>query len=627
MNVMTGSVVRRGIVTLVICSAAGMLAACSSESEVETPTDVDPVEWVACEEFPDDDTVECATVRVPLDYRNPNKETIDIALIRYPAYSGKVKGVLIVNPGGPGESGFDFAYDSGPEMIDSLGLEDFDIVGFDPRGVDRSGGLKCQSDRDIDRYVYLDYTPDSDTEEAVYDEWLELDDPCVAKYGDELRHFSTENAARDIDQIRRAMGVEKIHYLGISWGTYLGGVYATLFPESVHTMFLDAGYDPQDDSPEDMELTQAVGFEESFDSWVKWCEGDEEKCAFNSLDVKSDWLELETTLDADPIRADDGRDVNAAVLDIATISVLYTEADWPLLGDALANAAQGDGAALLDLADYWVGRDKDGTFSSSYDAFGIIECASGTSAYEPDEPEALFERLRREAPWFSRNYTVDDMGLSCDETYGDPEIFEVKVESSIPIVVLGGANDPATPMRWSEELVGRLGDTARLAVFNGEGHAHILSSRCVDELASSLFTSKRLPANGYICEPDVLFEKPEWWDEVVDIKYPRVDDVSMDWYFSTERTDMYAEYFAVPGNASEVFALIRAHFESRGWVYEEWGSTDPVEEPQFFADFEDDTRFVGVWLSSPDELRENEISGPDGVVAFDTSVAMVYYYP
>ena len=610
-----------------ICGVVGTLAACSSESEVEVPTDVDPVEWEACEEFPDDDTVECGSVTVPLDYRNPDEQTIDIALIRYPARSSEAKGVLFVNNGGPGESGFDFVYYTGPEMIDSLGLEDFDIVGFDPRGVDRSGGLKCQSDRDIDRYVYLDYTPDSDTEQAAYDEWLELDDPCVAKYGDELRHYSTENVARDMDQIRRAMGVEKIDYLGISWGTYLGGVYATLFPESVDTMFLDAAYDPQDDSPEEMELTQAVGFDKSFDAWVSWCQGNEEECAFNSPDVKSDWLELEATLDSDPIVADDGRDVNAVVLETATISVLYSEGDWPLLGDALADAARGDGAALLDLADYWVGRDEDGTFSSSYDAFGIIECASGTYAYDPDDPEALFERLRQEAPWYSRNYTVDDMGLTCADAFGDPEVFEVKVESSIPIIVLGGTNDPATPMRWSEELVGRLGDDARLAVFDGEGHSHILESGCVDELASSLFRSERLPADGYTCEPDVLLEKPQWWDEIVDIEYPLVDDASMDWYFDTDRVDIYAEYFAVPGDAPDAFALIRAHFESRGWVYEEGDSTDPVADYQFFVDPDDDTRVVGVWLSSPDELRENEVSGPDGEVAFDTTVAMVYYYP
>ena len=618
-----GERVGGSVVLMVLLSTA--FVACSSASRVVAPTEVDLVEWETCDEFPDDPSVECGTVMVPLDYRNPDEQTIDIALLRYPAQSGKAKGVLLVNDGGPGSSGVDFAYYSGADMIESLGLEDFDIVGFDPRGVDRSGGLKCQSDEDIDRFMYLDYTPDDDDEQALYDEWLEAEDPCVVEYGEELRHYSTENIARDMDQIRLAMEVDRIHYLGISWGTYLGGVYATLFPEHVRSMFLDAAYDPQGDSADESELTQAVGFEKSFDAWVEWCEDDAEACAFSSSDVKAEWLDLEEQLDAEPITTSDGRDVNAVVLETATIAVLYSETDWPLLGNALADAARGDGAALLGLADNWVGRDEDGTFSSSNDAFGIIECASGTYAYEPDDPESLFERLREEAPWYSRDYTVDDMGLSCDDAFGDPDIFEIDVTASLPIVVLGGTNDPATPMRWSEEMVLRLGDEARLAVFNGEGHSHILASRCVDEMASSLFTSLRLPADGTECDPDVPVEKPTWWDETVDIDAPRVDDAAMDWYFGTDRVDIYAEYFAITGDAPEAFALLRAHFESRGWVYRQGDSADPVADYQFFVDPDDDTRYVGVLLSSPEELRENEVSGPDGVVAFDTSVVLVYH--
>jgi len=611
------------VTTLVWLGAVG---ACSSESsKIVAPTDVDLVEWETCDEFPDDPSVECGTVMVPLDYRNPDEQTIDIALLRYPAQSGKAKGVLLVNDGGPGSSGVDFAYYSGADMIESLGLEDFDIVGFDPRGVDRSGGLKCQSDEELDRFMYLDYTPDDDDEQALYDEWLEAEDPCVVEYGEELRHYSTENIARDMDQIRLAMEVDRIHYLGISWGTYLGGVYATLFPDNVRSMFLDAAYDPQGDSADESELTQAVGFEKSFDAWVDWCEDEPGECSFSSNDVKADWLALEDELDAEPLVADDGREVNHVVMETATISVLYSEADWPLLGNALADAANGDGQALLEMADFWMGRAEDGSYATLVDAFSIIECASGTYAYEPENPEALLEQLKDEAPWYSRDYEAEDLGASCDDAFGDPDIFEIDVTASLPIVVLGGTNDPATPMRWSEEMVLRLGDKARLAVFDGEGHSHILASRCVDEIASELFTSLRLPADGTECDPDVLVEKPAWWDGIADIDAPRVDDVTMDWYFDIDRVDIYAEYFAITGDTPEAFALLRAHFESRGWVYQDGDSADPVAHVQFFVDPDDDTRYVGVLLSSPEELRENEVSGPDGVVAFDTSVVLVYY--
>ncbi len=606
----------------------GAVGACSSASStIVAPTDVDPVEWESCDEFPGDDTVECGTVTVPLDYRNPDEQTIDIALLRYPAQSGKAKGVLLVNDGGPGSSGVDFAYYSGPDMIDSLGLEDFDIVGFDPRGVDRSGGLKCQTDDETDRFMYLDYTPDDDDEQALYDEWLESEDPCVVEYGEELRHYSTENIARDMDQIRLAMEVDRIHYLGISWGTYLGGVYATLFPDNVRSMFLDAAYDPQGDSADESELTQAVGFEKSFDAWVEWCEDDAEACAFSSSDVKADWLALEDELDAEPLVADGGREVNHVVMETATISVLYNEADWPFLGDALASAADGDGQALLEMADFWMGRAEDGSYATLVDAYSIIECASGTYAYEPENPEALLEQLKDEAPWYSRDYEAEDLGASCDDAFGDPDIFEIDVTASLPIVVLGGTNDPATPMRWSEEMVLRLGDKARLAVFNGEGHSHILASRCVDEIASELFTSLRLPADGTECDPDVLVEKPQWWDGIVDIDAPRLDDATMDWYFDTDRVDAYAEYFAVPGDGIEAFAIVREHFEDRGWTYEEGESADPVANVQWFVDPDDESRNVGVWLSSPEELAEYQMVQPDGEVPAGTSVVLVYYWP
>jgi pimeloyl-ACP methyl ester carboxylesterase len=620
-----GCKVRGSVVLAVLLST--VFVACSSASRVIAPVDIDPVEWEACDEFPGDDTVECGTVTVPLDYRNPDEQTIDIALLRYPAQSSKAKGVLLVNDGGPGSSGVDFAYYSGPDMIDSLGLEDFDIVGFDPRGVDRSGGLKCQTDDEMDRFMYLDYTPDDDDEQALYDEWLEAEDPCVVEYGEELRNYSTENIARDMDQIRQAMNVEQIHFLGISWGTYLGGVYATLFPDNVRSMFLDAAYDPQGDSADESALTQAVGFEKSFDAWVEWCEDDAEACAFSSSDVKADWLALEDELDAEPLVADDGREVNHVVMETATISVLYSEADWPFLGDALASAADGDGQALLEMADFWMGRAEDGSYATLVDAYSIIECASGTYAYEPENPEALLEQLKDEAPWYSRDYEAEDLGASCDDAFGDPDIFEIDVTASLPIVVLGGTNDPATPMRWSEEMVLRLGDKARLAVFNGEGHSHILASRCVDEIASELFTSLRLPADGTECDPDVLVEKPQWWDGIVDIDAPRLDDATMDWYFDTDRVDAYAEYFAVPGDGTEAFAIVREHFEDRGWTYEEGESADPVANVQWFVDPDDEFRNVGVWLSSPEELAEYQMVEPDGEVPAGTSVVLVYYWP
>ena len=226
------------------------LGACSSEEAIPTDIKVDPIEWSTCDEYPDDEMIECGVLEVPLDYSDLEGETIEISLIRIPATSSKPKGVVLSNPGGPGESGVDFVSSWSVEFVENLGLEDFDIVGFDPRGVGRSGGLSCLTDQQNDKFVYLDYTPDDDREQELYDEWMEIDEPCTEKFGKALRFYSTENTARDMDLIRESMGFEQINYLGISYGTYLGGVYATLFPDHVESMFLDSAYDPQGDTAE-----------------------------------------------------------------------------------------------------------------------------------------------------------------------------------------------------------------------------------------------------------------------------------------------------------------------------------------------------------------------------------------
>ena len=529
------STTHRGMVIAMSLSAVIGLAACS-HAEREVVLEKGRIEWGECDEYPDDDTVECGTLTVPLDYTRPEGETIDLALIRFPAQSARPEGLFLSNPGGPGESGIDFTYYSSSDLISSLGLENFDVVGFDPRGIDRSGGLKCESDAEIDRHVFMDYTPDDDTEQAIYDEWMEADDACVTKYGDSLKHYSTLNTARDMEMIRIAMGFEQIDYLGISYGTYLGAVYATLYPDNVHAMFLDAAYDPQGDSPEQEWLTQAVGFEESFDAWIAWCEDTPDECAFSSDDVRQGWFDLEQQLDIDPIELDDGRFVNASVLETATFSAMYVRSDWPILADALAEGRDGRGTMLMRMADSWTGRDEDGVFDSSYDAYSVIQCASGDVQDAPDDPEALLEELQSKAPWYSRDITIDDL----DESYCSFEpgtLVEIEALTDAPIVVLGGTNDPATPIRWSEEMTTNLGDSAVLVTFEGEGHSHILESRCVDEIARELFTSGQLPASGTRCQPDVPVPKPAWWDGVVTIDAPLADSDVFDSYFGVERVD------------------------------------------------------------------------------------------
>jgi len=604
------------------------LSACSSEQAIPTDINVDPIEWSACDEFLEQENLECGSLAVPLNYADVEGEKIDISLVRIPAASKKSKGVVLSNPGGPGSSGVEFVQYWSAELLENIGLEDFDIVGFDPRGVGRSGALSCLSDQKNDAFVYLDYTPDDDREQALYDEWLAIDEPCTEKYGDALRFYSTENTARDMDLIRQSMEYEKINYLGISYGTYLGGVYATLFPDRVESMFLDSAYDPQGDTAEQDYLTQAGGFENAFNNWVDWCESTPDECSFSSDDVKADWLELYDSSDLKSVFTDDKREVNGVVIETATTAVLYSREQWPYLADALSALRDGDAVQILEIADQYIGRAEDGTYGDGYDSFSTIRCASGITDGEAQDPDALLKKIQEVAPWYAREYDVDSFGGGyCESVFDRSKMFDIDYQSDAPIVVLGGTDDPATPLRWAEEMATQMGSNATLLKFNGEGHSQIFVSRCVDAIAKKLFLSGRTPDKGTECDADVPIAKPDWWDAVVSLEGGDVDQDMMNWYFSSDPIDAYAEYFEIEGSAEEVFAKVKAAFEKRGWVYEEGESTDAVVDAQRFVNPDDDAVYVGVLLSSPEELKEYEMVAPDGIVRPGSSIVQIYYWP
>ena len=603
------------------------LGACSSEEAIPTDIKVDSIDWATCDEFPDAENLECGVLEVPLDYSDLEGETLEIALLRIPASSNKPKGVLLSNPGGPGEPGVDHVHSWSVEFVENLGLEDFDIVGFDPRGVGRSGGLSCLTDQQNDKFVYLDYTPNDDREIELYDEWMAIEEPCTEKFGKTLRFYSTENTARDMDLIRESMGFETINYLGISYGTYLGGVYATLFPNRVESMFLDSAYDPQGDTAEQEYFTQAEGFEKAFNNWVDWCESTPDDCSFSSGDVKADWLELYDTYDSESLFTDDDREVNAEVIDYATVSALYSRWEWSVLADALVALRDGDATQVFALADGFVGRDEDGQYGEGYDSSVIINCASGTIEEASQDSEALLKKIKEIAPWYARNYDVDSFGGGyCESAFDDSEMFEIDYQGDAPIVVLGGTDDPATPLRWAEEMVTHMGPNASLLTFNGEGHSQIFNSRCVDEIAKELFKFGRKPTGDIECETDVPVAKPMWWDDVVTLDGGGINQDAMGYYFGLDAVDTYSEYFEIKGSAEEVFAQVKAKIEESGWLYEQGDSADPVADPQWFNNPDDENVHIGVWLSSPEELKDNEMVVPDGIVQPGSSVVMVYYW-
>ena len=607
------------LVALAACSGGGIDSVTSFEKKVT---------WGDCKgDDAPEKPYECATVTVPLDYRDASGDTLKIALVRLPAMASKAKGVVLTNPGGPGGSGIDLVNNIGTELAGTLGLDEFDIVGFDPRGVDKSGGLRCLTDAQLDDFLYVDDTPDTPEEEKIDAESDKYDEACTDKYGEKIRLYSTEYAARDMDIIRASLGFEKIHYLGISYGTYLGGVYATLFPDRVASMVLDGALDPQGDTPEQEAMTQAVGFEKAFNNWVAWCEKSADSCAFHSSDVKKAWNDLYEALDRTSL-VSDGRDVNHEVLDTATKSALYAESQWPELGRALAAARDGDGAPLQRLADDYNGRQDDGKYDSSNESFYVIYCSSGMEGAAPSDPGALLKKLKAEAPWYSRDYEESDLTERwCEDGFGDPDLAEVKYDGEGPIVVIGGKNDPATPFRWAEELTANMGANARLVEFSGEGHSQILVSGCVDEIAGALFTRGTLPKKGKVCAPDTPMARPAWWNSTVQVSGTELDTETMNSYFGLKPAKAYARYYALAGSASTELDKVSSTLRSKGLQWSEGDNTDPTESAQWFYDGTDSDKFVGVYIESVEQLEKNDMSKPVGIVPENHVVMAVFYYP
>jgi pimeloyl-ACP methyl ester carboxylesterase len=496
--------------------AVGLLAGCSSSAQSTTPAASTPtgtLSWRACNDpVAQDPELQCATLTVPLDYDKPKGATIDLALVRLPATQKRV-GAVLTNPGGPGGSGFEWIAAGGSALRSQLGLEQFDLVGFDPRGVDRSGGLRCLTDAQMDAAVYLDANPDTAEERAALASFDDLwRTACSTKYGDTLRQYSTANTARDLDAIRVALGDTQISYFGVSYGTYLGAVYATMFPDRVRAMVLDAAFDPDDESAEQQIATQYVGFERAFDNWASWCRATPDECTFGTGDVGAAWDALFEKLDTTPVRAADGRFANNTVLGMATITALYSKSMWPALATALDQVRAGDATTLLTLADVNVGRNANGTYSTLQQSIVVITCASGYSP-APEDVDAAAVRVRTTAPRFGRLLRVQDLEV-CPPSMAGATASPIAYTGKAPIVVIGGANDPATPLRWSEKLTPKLGTNSRLVTFTGEGHGFVEVSSCVAQLAGAALVKAELPANGTRCEPDKVATRPEWWNSL-----------------------------------------------------------------------------------------------------------------
>ncbi|GHE79480.1 peptidase [Streptomyces longispororuber] len=449
---------------------------------------------------------QCATMKAPLDWDEPEGDTIDIALIRARAGGSKERriGSLVFNFGGPGGSGVTSLPAFGGDYA-KLRTR-YDLVSFDPRGVGRSAGVRCLGDRRLDAYFQQDATPDDAAErETFVGNVKSFNEACGKNSGTVLPHVRTTDVARDMDLMRRVLGDDKLHYFGISYGTELGGVYAHLFPEHVGRAVFDAVVDPTE-TPEQGSLGQAKGFQLALDNFAEHCVSQaapDEDCPLGDTadDVKGRIAKLLKDLDAKPLPGLPPRELTQTAATNGIVQALYSQDFWPYLTEGLQEAYDGDGRILMLLSDSMNGRDENGSYSNLSAANVAINCADDKPRYTTADVEKRLPRFRAASPLFGDYLAWGLLGCSGWPVPGAADHPDVRAAGAAPVLVIGNTGDPATPYEGARKMAASLGEGVGVELtYKGQGHgAYDSGNACVREAVDGYLLDGTVPRAGTVC--------------------------------------------------------------------------------------------------------------------------------
>lgn len=444
---------------------------------------------------------DCTDVTAPLDWEDPGKGEITLSVVRHRA-EGTPVGSLLTNPGGPGASGVDLILNSLDYAVGADLIENFDVIGFDPRGVGASTAVTCYDAPQMDEYLYgipAAARGTAEWEAELLDSHKAFAEACDANSGGILPYITTVNAARDMDLIRAVLGDKQLNYLGYSYGTFLGATYAKLYPEKAGRLVLDGAIDPAVPGLE-VGATQALGFESALRAYMQDCL-DSGECPFNGTvdEAMTDLGALLASVDSTPLKSGDGRMLGADSLMTAIIAALYSQDSWGYLTQALDEALQGDPTSALFLADFYNGRENGTYTDNSAEAFRAYNCMDYPVEDDPAAEAAINAKIAQGAPTIAPYWTGPD---SCSVWPYPPTgtRSEIKAEGAGPILVIGTTNDPATPYEWSESLANQL-EEGVLITRVGEGHTgYNKGNACVDDAVEAFLLDDVVPEDGLRCE-------------------------------------------------------------------------------------------------------------------------------
>lgn len=500
----------RKVVTIAVAAAAVATATTSGVSQagtVNAATPVQNIKWGECDKdvgdgLPLPEGMQCGTLKVPLDYQKPQGRTIDIAVSRLPSKNPeKRRGILLINPGGP-SPGLGYQAVLVAAKMPQAVLDSYDLIGFDPRGMGRSTPVKCDLTEEQQLFGNIPpYARNTADVAKRAEQSQQIAEQCAASdTAWMLPYVSAKNTARDLDSIRTALGEQKASYLGASWGTYLGAVYATMFPERTDRVVLDSNLGPAGWDYESQRLW-SQGVDDRFPDFAKYVAANYREYGLGRTaeQVKAKYLQLAARLDRTPVK---GPDVvwDGVLFRLITFAYSYAATQQPALAGVFKALQANQPPPPLPAS----------------------ENAKATAAGADNLISARYYMICNDSHWptspqsYQRNVAIDRIrhplfgaaGANVNPCAYWPKPVEepVRIGDNGPsnVLMVQNLRDPATPLAGAEQLRKALGDRARMVTADQGGHGVYLlnKNQCANTAATSFLLTGRLPERDYHCSAD-----------------------------------------------------------------------------------------------------------------------------
>ena len=451
------------------------------------------VQWSDCKpEGKDDPNVvkgsQCATLPVPVDWRNPNGPTFDLAIARRTAKNPSDRvGVLMWGPGGPGDSGVDRVKTGMSRFSENL-QNRFDVVSLDPRGIARSNPVKCSAELLAKQPSPILKSQADFTATIRYNRQLAAD--CRKNTGPVFDHIDTWQTVRDVDAIRAALGESTISFHGSSYGTLLGGQYAETYPNRVRAMVLESVVDHSAASARSFIDAQASAAQDSFDEFVKWCDA-ATTCSLHGRDIRALWADLLARADRsevpDPQKPE--LPITPYWLSFNVFRALYGP-QWPGLADILKK---------LDASAPPTGQPPVPTGLAS-NTLAVFCQDWNLTVRNYREYAGMLARLARNNPDMRYPGQLIAVSMCLGMPRADNPQHQLKVRGlDKPILLANAIHDPATGYNWAQSVERQLGRHGVLLTYEGWGHGSYDGGPCMETTIDAYLVSLDVPKRGTAC--------------------------------------------------------------------------------------------------------------------------------